>query len=209
MTPAARPTFTMTARRSQLIDAAIATVNEIGYHRTSLAEIARRAGVAKSATVYYFSSRDALLLAVVDDVFTLIGQVITDALAVAAPGPDAQLRAYCGAYIDGINRNRAAATAAIEIAVSHRLADGTPLYLTGTDEDSAELRDILQRGMDSGAFRRMPLGLATSFVESLLDAAMTELQRDVGADLETLREQAPEFVVQGLAPQPPCPAPLA
>lgn len=50
--------FIESARRRQLIEAAVATVNDVGYHRASLAEIAGRAQIAKSAVAYYFSSKE-------------------------------------------------------------------------------------------------------------------------------------------------------
>lgn len=53
--------------RSQLIEAAIASVQDIGYHRSSTNEIARRAGVSWGTVQYHFGSRQALFLAVVAD----------------------------------------------------------------------------------------------------------------------------------------------
>lgn len=176
-------TFTETARRAQLIEAAIATVNEIGYHRASLSEIARRAGVAKSAIVYYFSSKEALLLSVVEDVFTRLEAAVAEAVDAGAE-PSAQLRAYANGYLSYVDGHRAEVTAGIEIVVSHRTEDGIPLYLTGTEEDSPVLRGVLSAGMEAGTFRRMPLEVAVALVEALLDVPVTELQRDLAADIE-------------------------
>lgn len=181
--PSPSRTFTETARRAQLIAAAITTVNEIGYHRASLSEIAQRAGVAKSAIVYYFSSKESLLLSVLEDVFTRLETAVAQTVDAAAE-PAEQLRDYARGYLYYLDGHRAEVTAGIEIVVSHRTEDGTPLYLTGTDEDSQTLRGILTAGMDAGVFRRMPLRVAVSLVEALLDVPTTELQRDLEADIE-------------------------
>ncbi|GEK80324.1 TetR/AcrR family transcriptional regulator [Agrococcus baldri] len=203
MTPTDPParTFTETARRAQIIAAAIDTVNEIGYHRASLAEIAVRAEVAKSAIVYYFSSKEALLLSIVDEVFTGLHEAIAPAV-LAQTDPAAQLRTYAREYLAHVDAHRAEVTAGIEIVVSHRTEDGTPLYLTGTEEDSRLLRDILTAGMDAGVFRRMPLHFAVGIVEALLDVWTTDLQRDLNAELDVLGEQTIVFLLQGLAPTP-------
>lgn len=201
-TPVPSRTFTETARRVQLIDAAIVAVNEVGYHGASLSVIASRAGVAKSAIVYYFSSKESLLLSVVDEVFTQLEAAVAPA-ARAETEPAAQLRAYAQAYLAHIDTHRARITAGIEIVVSHRTGDGTPLYLTGTEADSPSLRDILVNGMAAGAFRQMPLHLAVTLVASVLDVWTTELQRDPGIDIGTLGEDTIDFLVKGLAPTPP------
>ena len=191
-------TFTETARRAQLIGAAIATVNEIGYHRASLSEIAQRAGVAKSAIVYYFSSRESLLLSVVEEVFTHLEAAVAQGVD-ADTDPVTQLRDYAQGYLTYVDAHRAEVTAGIEIVVSHRTDDGTPLYLTGTEEDSRLLRGILAAGMDAGVFRRMPLSLAVSLVEALLDVWPTELQRDLGADIEPFVAETITTLLNGLA----------
>ena len=195
-------TFTETARRAQIIAAAIETVNAIGFHRASLAEIAARAQVAKSAIVYYFSSRDALMLSVVEEVFSRMETAVAAAAVIEEGGPAARLRAYSRAYLAYVDGHRAEFTAGVEIVVSHRVEDGTPLYLLRDPEDASLLRDILRDGIDEGAFRRMPLDVAVTLVESLLDVWTTELQRDLHAELGSFREQTVEFLLQGIAPSP-------
>ncbi|MBE1875472.1 TetR family transcriptional regulator [Myceligenerans pegani] len=197
--PAETPSrsFIETARRRQLIDAAVATVNEVGYHRASLAEIGKRAGIVKSAIGYYFSSKEALLLELVQEAFTALGESVLGAVS-GHEQATARLRAYAEAYLAHVDAHRHAIAAAVEIVVSHRTADGTPLYLVENEEDTALLRSILTAGMEQGSFLRMPIKVATGFVESVLDHAITVVQRDPRADLGDLRAHAVPFVLRSL-----------
>lgn len=189
--------FIEMARRKQLIEAAVVTVNEIGYHRASLAEIAGRAQIAKSAVAYYFSSKEGLLLDVVQMVFAAFGEsVLTAVDGIAAPV--ARLRAYADAYLAHVDAERHAIAAAVEIVMSHRTADGTPLYLVEDEEDTALLRSILRAGIDQGVFTEMPLDVATGLAESVLDRAITLVQRNPGADLAALRAHVVPFLFRAL-----------
>jgi AcrR family transcriptional regulator len=53
--------------RIQIIDAAIASILEVGFYRSSTNEIARRANVSWGALQYHFGTREALLLAIVKE----------------------------------------------------------------------------------------------------------------------------------------------
>lgn len=192
--------FIETARRRQLIDAAISTVNEIGYHRASLAEISKRAHIAKSAVVYYFSSKEALLLELVGTVFAALGESLMTAVG-EIEEPAGRLRAYTDAYLSHVDAHRSAVAAAADIVVSHRTADGTPLYLIEDDEDTALLRGILRAGMEDGTFRSMPIEVAAGLAESVLDRSITLLQRDLRADLSSLRAHAGPFLFRALGAQ--------
>ena len=189
--------FIEVARRRQLIEAAVLTVNEVGYHRASLAEIAGRAQIAKSAVAYYFASKEGLLLDVVQTVFTALGESVLTA-AEGVDEPAVRLRAYADAYLAHVDAERRAIAAAMEIVVSHRAADGTALYLIEDEEDTALLRSILRAGMDQGDFTTMPLDVATGFVESVLDRAITLVQRNPGADLGALRAHVVPFLLRAL-----------
>lgn len=193
-----QPTFTEAARRAQIVGSAVTTINEIGYAGASLSEIAARAGVAKSAIVYYFRSKDALLLQVADQVFGALGTAVWEAVQHGTT-PEARLRGYAEAYLAHIDTHRHGVAAAVAILVSHRTADGTPLYLMTSEEDSALLRSILTDGMAAGSFRRLPIEAAVTIVESLLDIAITAVQRDLDADITELRAEILDYMFRGLA----------
>jgi AcrR family transcriptional regulator len=53
--------------RTQIIEAAIASILEVGFYRSSTNEIARRANVSWGALQYHFGTREALLLAIVKE----------------------------------------------------------------------------------------------------------------------------------------------
>lgn len=194
-------TFTEQARRAQLLKAAIDTINDLGYPRTSLSAIAKRAGVAKSAIAYYFSSKDALLLAVTEHVFGDFDQHIEQAVSQHSD-PLGRLRAYTETYLGYIDSHRAEFAAGFEVFVSHRSAEGVPLYLEVSDEDFALLKGILEQGMAQGVFRHMPPNTAVKLVEALLDVPTTELQHNLEADLAVLNAEILGAVLRVLKPPP-------
>ncbi|MDT3440207.1 TetR/AcrR family transcriptional regulator [Pseudofrankia sp. BMG5.37] len=55
------------AGRTQILDAAVACILELGFYRASTNEIARRANVSWGAIQYYFGSREALMIAAAEE----------------------------------------------------------------------------------------------------------------------------------------------
>src|SRR5215472_16808361 len=68
--------------RQALLDAALATLDEVGADRLSLREVARRAGVSHAAPAHHFSDKAGLLTAIATEGF---GRLVRY-LAVAQPG---------------------------------------------------------------------------------------------------------------------------
>lgn len=193
-----RRSFIEEARREQIKHAAITSVNEVGYQRASLADIAGRVGIAKSAIAYYFDSKESLLLHLVDRAFTALGSALTEAVPEGASAAT-QLEAYADAYLSHVDHRRAEIAAAAEILVSHRGPDGVPLYLVEQEADTALLGGILRLGMKNGEFRELPLDVAAGIVESLLDRAINMVQRDATADLTGYRAAIVPFLVTAMA----------
>jgi AcrR family transcriptional regulator len=65
--------------RAQIIEAAIASILEVGFYRSSTNEIARRANVSWGALQYHFGTREALLLAIVTELDHRFLEDITNA----------------------------------------------------------------------------------------------------------------------------------
>jgi len=72
--------------RQALLDAAVATLDEVGADRLSLREVARRAGVSHAAPAHHFTDKAGLLTAIATEGF---GMLVTY-LAGAQPGGTGQ-----------------------------------------------------------------------------------------------------------------------
>src|SRR6266481_7772093 len=57
-------TMLVAARRTQILDAAFTVFSEKGFHRATIKEIARVAGIADGTIYTYFASKDEILLGI-------------------------------------------------------------------------------------------------------------------------------------------------
>jgi len=78
-------TFTQRKRRDQLVGCAIEAIAQLGYPRTTVAEVARRAGVSKGVVTYHFPAKDDLIQAVITDVIAEMAQYLEPRLRAADP----------------------------------------------------------------------------------------------------------------------------
>lgn len=86
-------TLSRDARRSQLIEATIAVIAERGYSRTTLTEVARRAGLSHGLVIFHFESKEKLLAETLDYLSEEYRSNWKTALAGAGPLPEQQLAA--------------------------------------------------------------------------------------------------------------------
>ena len=120
-------TFTETARRAQIVAAAIDTIAELGYGQASLARIAETAGTSKGVIIYHFGGKDELMR-------ELVAEVVARGVAYMEPQIDAEptgagkLRAYIESNLAFMGENRNHMVAIFEIALNARAADGSRLY---------------------------------------------------------------------------------
>lgn len=166
-----RPTFTELARRAQIIECATETLATLGYAQTSLAQIAKQAGVSKGVIIYYFNSKEELFEEVVKS-------MVAEATAFMGPQVAAQttsssrLRAYIGSNILYIAAHRAQMMAIIEIALNMRTEDGKLRYHLGKEEQAlAALEGILRQGQTDGEFRDFDLRVMAITIRGAIDAA--------------------------------------
>jgi AcrR family transcriptional regulator len=95
-------------RRALILEAAREAFAEGGYHRTSLEEVAERAGVSKALLYEHFDSKRELHAAMLEAHVTDLLERINAALAGAEPG-EARLRAGTEAFFAFLEERRGAA----------------------------------------------------------------------------------------------------
>jgi AcrR family transcriptional regulator len=198
-TPDDRRTFTELARRAQIAGCAAEAIADVGYADASMAEIARRAGVAKSVVSYHFSDRAELMSEVLRTALATYAAFMEPRLARATSASD-KLRAYVLGTADYVVEQRSLHVAVMEIAFNATAADGRPLVATmplRAPEPSVE--DILRQGQDDGEFRDFDVQVAGGVVRSALTHDMTLRQRnDPRVDLRSYAEELVRLIDLGI-----------
>jgi len=92
VTPVERPRRTNAERtaetRGKLLDAAVATLVELGYAGTSTNEVAKRAGVSRGAMLHHFPAKQDLMVAAVEHAVERHTDEVLAIVAAVPEGPD-------------------------------------------------------------------------------------------------------------------------
>ncbi|WP_436529028.1 TetR/AcrR family transcriptional regulator [Actinoplanes sp. HUAS TT8] len=165
-------TVAASARRAQIVTAAIDTIAELGYGNASFARIAKRAGISSTRLIsYHFDDKAELVRAVVAAVLTEAAEHMGKRLRVA-DGRVALLTAYIESNLEFIAEHPTAIRAVIEIAAAARAEDGTPLVApAGADDPVARLATMFREGQAAGEFRVFDPVVMAVTLRAAIDAA--------------------------------------
>jgi len=177
-------TFTETARRAQIIAAAIDTIAELGYGQASLARIAERAGTSKGVILYHFGGKDELIRELVAELVAR-GVGYMEPRIEAEPTGAGKLRAYIESNLAFMAGNRNHMVAIVEIVLNARAADGSRLYDPSVqDAGVAALQQLLAYFQGTGEFRTGfdPHVMAMA-IRAAINAVPAQLARDPALDV--------------------------
>jgi TetR/AcrR family transcriptional regulator, fatty acid metabolism regulator protein len=180
----AEPTFIEAARRAQLIDAAIDTLVELGYARTTMAEIARRANISKSVISYYFESKEALLEQVVESVYRAGAETVAARVLPVSSALEA-LRLWIRTDVEFIAGHPREVRAVAEIAFGMRAPDGSPHWDASSCDWMVEsVEELFRAGQRSGEFRAFSTRAMAVTLRAAIDRVSFELMTRPGLDME-------------------------
>jgi AcrR family transcriptional regulator len=178
-------TFTVTARRAQIVQAAIDTIAEVGYSRASLDRIGARIGISKGLIGYHFAGKDELIKQLVDDVVAEGMAYMQPRILAETTGPG-RLRAYIESNLDFLRDHRNAAMAVIEIA-RNEVRNGRRRYYGNSHVDQAvqKLMELLTASQSLGELRANfdPKAMAVA-IRAAIDAASPRLAFDPDFDID-------------------------
>lgn len=137
--------------RTAILDAAEELMVEIGYDRTSIAQICRRSGSPVGSVYYHFGSKAGVLLAVMDRACSRFFATLPEYTASADMSSEQRMREYWEAAPDGIHanlsyfilsgdlerfKNTDAAIAAAAATVRHHVDDHLTAVITDFARDA-------------------------------------------------------------------------
>lgn len=191
--PHGAATFTQKARRAQIVAAGIEVIAEIGWAQTSIRKIADRVGVAMSAVLYHFGTKDNLVEAIIEEMYRT-------ALSVIGPAVDAEstaagkLAAYIRSSIVYFDTHRLHLRALTQLGTSYQPADGRrfeELALTPELQQELAALDptaILTAGQHDREFGDFPIASMALALRGAVNAVVEKILREPDFDARAYGE---------------------
>jgi TetR/AcrR family fatty acid metabolism transcriptional regulator len=189
-------------KRLAILDGAVKVFAEKGFFNTTVAEVARAAGVADGTIYLYFKSKDDLLLSVFDEKMEQLCATAREATADAPTAAEA-LRRVCEVHLSAVQTNPAvAAVLIVELRQSNAFVRNIEKprlveYLT-------LIADIVRRGQANGEFRHdaHPGAVKRALFGALDEIALGWLLARRKFDLSKTARETADMFVQGLTAKP-------
>jgi AcrR family transcriptional regulator len=167
------------ARRAQIVEAAIETLAESGYGQTTFARIRQRAGISSTRLIsYHFGTKGELMDAVMEEIALRAHRTISQRVAGETSATGA-LTARIEAQLEWVAHNHSSVRALYEISMNDRDDEGALRYgMEASARANVEaLEPILRAGQESGEFRSFDTGLMALTLKSSIDAAIVRMMQ--------------------------------
>lgn len=170
-----KQTFIAEARRNQIMEAAIQTLDEIGFVKASLTQIAKRAGISTALISYHFKDKfdlmNHLLVKLMEDSISFILKKTRQENTI-----EKQLSAFIMASLEYQYTHSERNTALIEIVFNSRTAENVPYYKINEEDDVnpllEELKRILREGQDNGVFGDFQVEIMATIIQGSIGEYM-------------------------------------
>ncbi len=190
-------------RRQAILAAAKAVFAAKGYHATTVAEIARTAGLSYGSIYWYFDSKDALFHELIDMEGRALQRHVTDALHTtpASGAPDAPFRAAVRATFEFFEADSAAVKLLFRDA--YALGEGFERHVFGIYERFlADIERVVADAQRQGLVADYPPRLVALAVGALVSQiAQRRAVTDDGQPASVVADGIVSLLLRGLLPR--------
>jgi AcrR family transcriptional regulator len=164
-------TFVSSARRAQIVEAAVETIAEGGYAKASLSSIGARLGISKGVISYHFAGKEDLVAEIVTQVLQQARAYMQPRIEAQKTGPE-MLRAYIESNLEFMRDNPNQISALVEIVRAAIAGATSPFSGSNRDAGVHILAELLTRFQASGELRADfdPTAMAIA-IRAVIDAA--------------------------------------
>ena len=167
------------ARRSQIIQATIEAIADVGYQRASFVVIANRARISSTRLIsYHFVDRDDLMAQVAAQVIGELGAAV-QARVRAADSPRDAVRGYVEANVEYMDSHRPRIRALTSLLFAGALRIPADQASSGVDALTA----IITAGQRAGQFDDVDPGVAATIVQRTVEGVALQLRDHPDVDL--------------------------
>ena len=180
-------TFTQSARRAQIVVSAIEVIAEVGWAQMSIRKIADHVGVAMSAVLYHFGTKDNLVEAIIEEMYRTALSVVVPAIASESTATG-KLTAYIRSSIAYFDTHRSQLAALAQLGTGYQPGNGRRFDELGlTPELREELAAldpsaILTVGQQENVFGDFPVASMALALRGAVNAVVEKILREPDFD---------------------------
>ena len=181
--------------RDDILDAAAQVIRQKGFHGASMADIAEAVKLQKASLYHHVSSKQEILLALLDRALDMLIEQIGAVASQNLPA-DEKLRQMIRAYLKGLADN---ADLASVLLFEHRSLEKEQRqrHIPQRDRFEALWRNVLEQGIQEGVFNFPDPSLAVRAMMGALNWTITWFQHDGPSTIEQISDQYAALMLDG------------
>jgi AcrR family transcriptional regulator len=182
--------------REDILDAAAQVISKKGFHAASMSDIASAVNLQKASLYHHVSSKQEILLALLDRAVDMLTERIAPLATRSAPA-DEKLRGMIHAYLKLMAENVDVASV---LLFEHRSLDPKQhtRHIPNRDRFEALWRDVLTDGVKSGVFACPNPALTVRGLMGILNWTLTWYRPKGELSIEQIADQYVDLLYHGL-----------
>ncbi len=182
--------------RAQILEASAQIIRQKGYHAASMHDIADAVNLQKASLYHHFSSKQEILLELLDQALDLLTERISAVLAQDDP-VDEKLRQAMRVYLGSLAEH---ADLAAVLLLEHRSLN--PEYhdrhIPRRDRFERLWRDLIQEGVEGGVFRATDPSMAARALLGVMNWTITWYRPEGPSSIEQISDHFAALFLDGL-----------
>ena len=182
--------------REDILEAAAKIFSQKGFEATSMQDIAEAVKLQKGSLYHHFSSKQAILSAVLERAIDTLTDCIQPVIAMPLP-LDEKMRRCIGVYLQTLMKYRSLMAV---LLLEHRYLEAGQQFQHIVRRDSFERqwRGLVEDGMAAGIFVAGDPGLVTRSLLGILNWTITWYREDGPSSIEEIAAQIADLFLKGL-----------
>jgi AcrR family transcriptional regulator len=182
--------------RDSILDAAAQVFRQKGFHGASMSDIAEAVSLQKASLYHHVSSKQEILLALLDRALEMLTEHIAEIANRSAPA-DQKLREMIRAYLKALADNSDLSSV---LLFEHRSLDKKThaRHVPQRDKFEGLWRDVLNEGVSSKLFDCPDIGLSLRALMGIMNWTLTWYRPQGEKSIEEIADGYAELLFRGL-----------
>lgn len=183
--------------RDAIYEAAVELICERGYHGTSLRDVASAVNLQMSTLYYYYPSKQALLLAIMEASMSGLTQAVAESMF-SANGPRAKMIAGIRAHVM-FQTHRRGENLVADTEIRSLNREARVRIIRMRDDYQEMFAVVMEDGIRSDAFRSTDVSVSLAGLFAMLNGVASWYSPDGYRSLSEIADQYCELFLNGLS----------